>query len=78
MSLVRAVHENGLEINISESVAKAAELKVLDEPTTNGDGTPRPQTRTKGRRLKPKTSVSAEAAKKNGGSSAPTAEEATE
>lgn len=64
MALVRVRFENGLEGNLNESVAKAAGLEVLDEPTTNGDGTPRPQTRSKGRRQKPKTSVSKEAAKK--------------
>jgi hypothetical protein len=76
--LVRVRFENGLEGNLSESVAKAAELTILDEPTTNGDGTPRPQTRAKGRRRKPKTSVSAEAAKKKSGGQAATAEEAPE
>lgn len=79
MPLVRVRFENGLEGNLSESVAKATGLEILDEPTTKGDGTPRPQTRAKGRKRKPKTSVSAEAAKKkiDGGKPAPAAEEAT-
>lgn len=79
MPLVRVRFENGLEGNLSESVATATGLTVLDEPTTNGDGTPRPQTRAKGRRRKPKTSVSNEAAKKKtSGGKAASAEEAPE
>ena len=83
MPLVRVRFENGLEGNLAETVAKAAGLKILDEPTHRGDGTLRPQTRRDGRRRKPKTSVSAEAAKKQaathgGNESAPIAEEATE
>ena len=79
MALVRVRFENGLEGNLAESVAKSAGLEILDQPTHRGDGTPLPQTRRGGRRRKPKTSVSAEAAKKKeGGNAAPTAEEATE
>lgn len=79
MALVRVRFENGLEGNLNESVAKAAGLEILDEPTTNGDGTFRPQTRRNSRRRKPKTSVSAEAAKKNtSGGKAASAEEAPE
>lgn len=78
MPLVRVRFENGLEGNLSESVATAGGLQVLDEPTTNGDGTYRLQTRRDSRRRKPKTSVSAEATKKKtSGKSAP-AEEAPE
>lgn len=81
MSLVRVRFENGLEGNVSESLAKRAGLTVLDEPTHRGDGTPLPQTRRGGRRRKPKTSVSKEAAKKktdDGGDESAPAEEATE
>jgi len=81
MALVRVRFENGLEGNLNEHVAKAAGLEVLDEPTTNGDGTWRPQTRRNSRRRKPKTSVSAEAAKKksnDGGDQPASAEEAPE
>jgi hypothetical protein len=80
MALVRVRFENGLEGNLSATVADAAGLEVLDEPTTNGDGTFRLQTRRDSRRRKPKTSVSQEARKKKAGGdpSAPTAEEATE
>lgn len=80
MALVRVRFENGSEGNLNESVAKAAGLEILDEPTTRGDGTPRPQTRKASRPRKPKTSVSKEAAKKKTAGSPPasTAEEATE
>lgn len=80
MTLVRVRFENGLEGNLSESVAKASGLTILDEPTHKGDRTPRPQTRKASRPRKPKTSVSKEAAKKKTAGSPPasTAEEATE
>jgi hypothetical protein len=81
MSLVRVRLENGRETNVGTAWAEINDLTVLDEPTHNGDGTPRRETRTKSRRVKPKTSVSAEAARKKnrgGAASAPTAEEATE
>lgn len=77
--LVRVRFENGLEGNLSATVAEAAGLKILDEPTTTGDGATRPQTRGNSRPRKPKTSVSNEAEKKKAGSPpADTAEEATE
>lgn len=81
MPLVRVRFENGLEGNLSDVAAEAAGLTVLDEPTHKGDGTLRPQTRRNSRPRKPKTSVSAEAARKKnsgGAKSAPTAEEAPE
>lgn len=62
MSLVR-VRANGREFNVGAAYAEANGLEVLDEPTHRG-GFARPVTRTGGRKVKPKTTVSAEAAKK--------------
>lgn len=76
--LVRVRHENGMESSIGEEHAKLVGLTILDEPAYRGDGTTRPATRRNGRRSKPRTSVSTEAAKKKtrGGKSTPNAEEA--
>ena len=62
--LVVARLENGTEKTVSRGFAEAKGLEVLDEPTTNPDGSPRAATRTGGRRKKPKTSVSQKAAEK--------------
>ena len=79
--LVR-VRLNGIEKNVGRTFAERHDLEVLDEPTTNPDGSLRPTTRAGGRRVKPKTSVAKKAAEKkqDKAASAPamTAEEATE
>lgn len=63
------------EFNVGAAYASAKKLEVLkDEATHLDDGTPRPETARGGRPVKPKTSVSAEAAKKKSpaaGESAP-------
>lgn len=78
MSDLARVRVGNVELNFSRSIAEQEGLTILDEPVLKGDGTFRPQTRRNGRRDKPKTTVSAEAAKKKqrGGQSAPDAEEA--
>lgn len=63
MPLVRAVIGER-EVNVGEAYAAAHELEVLDEPTRNPDGSPRPETRRGGRPLKPAVSVAEAAAKK--------------
>lgn len=63
MDLVR-VRMDGVEKNVGRGFAEANGLEVLDEPVRNRDGSLRATTRVGGRRLKPKTSVAAEAAKK--------------
>lgn len=79
MSLVRVRMPNGLETNVGQAWAKAEGLEILDEPAARPDRSPREQTRAKGRKRKPKTSVSAEAAKKKtSGGEAASAEEAPE
>lgn len=62
--LVR-VRLNGVEKNMGRVLAESSEgVTVLDEPTHNGDGTPRRETRTGGRPAKKKTTVAQAAAKK--------------
>lgn len=61
--LVR-VRINEFEKNVGKAFAKVVGLKVLDEPTRNGDGTLRATTRVGGRPVKKKTSVATEAAAK--------------
>lgn len=61
--LVRAV-VGDIEKNVGRAFAEAKGLEVLDEPTTRPDGSLRPTTRVGGRRVKPKTTVEAEAKKK--------------
>lgn len=62
--LVR-VRLNGVEKNMGRVLAEASEgVTVLDEPTHNGDGTPRRETRKDGRPAKKKTTVAQAAAKK--------------
>lgn len=53
------------EVTVGAAFAKSKGLQVLDEPARREDGTTRPETRAGGRPVKPKTSVSTEAAKKN-------------
>ena len=64
MSDLVRVRLNGFEKSVSRGLAERHELDVLDEPARRADGRIRPTTRTGGRPNKPKTSVSAEAAKK--------------
>lgn len=76
--LVR-VRLNGFEKNVGRTFAETTEgAEILDEPTSNPDGTLRGITRTGGRRAKPKTSVAKQAAAKKQAAvteSAPTDEE---
>lgn len=78
MALVRVRLDNDMETSLGEEFAAEHGLTVLDEPAYKGDGTTRPATRRNGRRNKPRTSVSNEAARKKtrGGQSTPDAEEA--
>jgi len=68
--VVRARIEVGdvvIEKTVGRAYADAAGLSVLDEPTHNPDGAPRPTVRTSarsGRPAKQKTTASTEAAKK--------------
>lgn len=62
--LVRARLDGGIEKNVSRAFATTHKLEVLDEPTTNRDGSPRPATRAGGRPVKKKTSVAKQAAAK--------------
>lgn len=61
--LVRA-RIGGFEKNVGRAYAEAHGLEVLDEPTHDRGGAPRPTTRKGGRPVKPKTTVSHEADKK--------------
>ncbi len=62
--LVR-VRLNGVEKNMGRVLAEASEdVTVLDEPTHNGDGSPRRETRKGGRPAKKKTTVAEQAAAK--------------
>lgn len=61
--LVRA-RINGFEKNVGRAFAEANELEVLDESTTNPDGSLRRTTRTGGRPVKKKTTVAKSAAAK--------------
>lgn len=60
--LVRVRLDN-TETNVGAAYAKAHDLTVLDEPTSNPDGTRRGATRKGGRPRKQRTSVSQETAK---------------
>lgn len=62
-SLVR-VRIGDIEKNVGKTFAEIHDLTVLDEPTTNPDGTLRAQTRKDGRPAKKKTTVAASAAAK--------------
>lgn len=61
--LVR-VRIGDVEKNVGAEYAEINGLTVLDEPTTNSDGTPRAETRKDGRPAKPRTTVAAAAAQK--------------
>lgn len=61
--LVR-VRIDGFEKNVGRVFAEMNDLKVLDEPTHNGDGSPRGTTRSGGRAVKKRTTVATEAAAK--------------
>lgn len=72
--LVRAVIGDR-EVNVSAAYAKTHDLTVLDEPTHRPDGRARAETRSGGRKAKPKTSVAkAAATKKAAAKSAESAE----
>ena len=88
---VRVRLPNGHEASLSTAFVAGTDLTVLDEPATNLRGAPLPATRKHGRRMKPKTTVEKEAAKKaalsdsgpsdtptDGGSPAESAEEANQ
>jgi hypothetical protein len=77
--LVRA-RLNGFEKNLGRAFAESTEgVEILDEPTTNPDGTLRSTTRAGGRRVKPKTTVAKQAAEKKAAPGpASTPEEANE
>lgn len=62
--LVR-VRIDDIETNVGAAFAEAEGLEVLDEPTTNPDGSRREETRVNGRKAKPKTSVAEKAAEKS-------------
>jgi len=64
MSDLVRVRANDVEFNASRALAEKRRWEVLDESTHRPDGRPRPTTRREGRPVKPKTSVSVEAAKK--------------
>lgn len=66
--LVR-VRIDDVETNVGAAFAEAEGLEVLDEPTTNPDGSRREDTRPNGRKAKPKTSVAEKAAEKGGNGS---------
>lgn len=61
---VRISLSNGHEATVSRDYAQSAGLEMLDAPATNSRGVPLPAARKGGRRLKPTTTVSKEAAKK--------------
>ena len=88
---VRVSLPNGHEVTLSQAFAQGEGLEVLDAPATNLRGEPLPATRKNGRRMKPKTTVKKEAAKRAaesdsgpsddttpGGSPAESAEEANQ
>lgn len=80
MSDLVRVRDNDVEFNTTRALAKKRDYEVLDEPTHRPDGRPRPTTRRDSRPVKPRTTVSAEAAKKNkaaviGSESAPSEKE---
>lgn len=82
MSELVRVRLNGFEKSVGKNFAESNGLEVLDEPARHQDGRVRATTRTKGRPVKPRTSVAeAAAAKKETQAPAPatsTPEEANE
>lgn len=56
---------NGRESNMSRFFAERNGAEILDEPTHNGDGSPRRMTTVSGRPAKPKTSVAQKATEKS-------------
>jgi hypothetical protein len=61
---VRVSLPNGHEATLSRVYAEKVGLPILDVPATNLRGRPLPASRKDGRRIKPKTTVEKEAAKK--------------
>lgn len=61
---VRVSLPNGFEATLSRAFAEGEGLRVLDVPATDLRGKPLPATRKNGRRIKPRTTVEKEAAKK--------------
>ncbi|WP_418063159.1 hypothetical protein [Pimelobacter simplex] len=70
--LVR-VRVGDTEFNVGRADAERRGLTVLDEPTHTRSGNPRPETRSGGRPVKPKTSVADKAAAKKAASAASSA-----
>lgn len=61
---VRVAMPNGHEATLPRAFAESEGLTVLDAPATNLRGRPLPASRKGGRRMKTKTTVEKEAAKK--------------
>lgn len=68
---VRVRLPNGHEATFSADYAAGLDLDVLDVPATDVRGRPLPASRRDGRRMKPRTSVKQEAAKKTAKKSDP-------
>ena len=64
MAWVRIKTESGREVTVSAAYAASLGLEALDAPATDKRGRPLPASLAGGRRAKPKTTVSREAAKK--------------
>jgi hypothetical protein len=74
---VRVRLSNGHEASLSADFVAGTNLEVLDAPATDLRGRPLPVSRKGGRRLKPKTTVAAEAVKKAAKKSDPGPSDAT-
>ena len=70
MSDLVRVRVNDIEFNVGRAYATAHKLNVLDEPTHDRSGNPRPETRAGGRPRKPRTTVAEQAAAKKAASTA--------
>lgn len=64
MSDLVRVRANGREFNTGRANAARKGWEVLNQPTHQRDGRPRPETRRSGRPLKPKTTVAKAAEEK--------------
>lgn len=67
---------NGRDTNMSRFLAERVGAEVLDEPTTNADGTQRGTSRASGRPNKPRTTVAVEADKKTAAGKSPAGKQA--
>lgn len=74
---VRVALANGHEATLSADFVAGTNLEVLDAPATDLRGRPLPVSRKGGRRMKPKTTVVAEVAKKAAKKSDPGPSDAT-